>query len=598
MYESYFSLKELPFNQVSSTHFFFASSNYREVLSTLQMAIRTGEGFVKIIGKAGTGKTILCRKFVTQLNDHCVVAHITCPCTDSLQLLLTLAGEFSIPVQDETDEHQLIVLLTKQFLRYLNAKKRVVLCFDEAQAISRECLKTLYLLTHFKAKNKKRPQVILFGQPELNAQLAHPSMRRLQQRIVFQCQLNGLRQNEIIPYLHHRLQVAGYRGRQIFSHSAICWMYRLSGGIPRMVNYIAHQSLLFVLREGVHEVLPKHVKQSAPDSEAMQDSWLEGVRECFFPSLQHSAWLFAPFVLLLTAGSIWLFTGLSTGTNAAMIPHKSNAVIPVAVSDGFMALNSQMIPLAARSHVQHVSPLIERTQGQGAAPKTRVASDRINKPSLNSLRFPPARKPIRQVDSVSNNAYSQQRDENRFEKVSALIRNGNHALALEECFKILNANAKHDEARLALTKLLLKEGRLDEAESILIEGIQISLGQVMFAKTLAQIQLQRGDIDVALNTLQYSLPKAIGQADYHALLASLLQRQLRHGEAIKHYQTAVSLVPGKGQWLLALGISLQQKGYFSEAREMFVRAKKSQALGGDLLALVDRRIAQVQPVNN
>lgn len=571
MYESHLKLNELPFNQVDNTRYFFPSNNHREVLSTLHIAVKTGEGFVKVVGDAGMGKTILCRKFITQLEEDCIAVYITQPCENPFQLLVTLAGEFAIPMQDETDEHQLTALLTKQFIEYLNAGKRIILCFDNAHYISPACFETLRLLTNFGAKNKKQPQVFLFGQPVLDAVLIHPSLARLQQQIVFQCRVEGLQKNEILPYLYHRLQSAGYRGKQIFNQQIIHWVHQLSGGIPHSINHIAHQALLFALRDGASQVLLKHVKQTMPQSVAAQSQWFDKLRELFLPVVQFKAWLYAPLILLLTGG-VWLSAGLSTGTTAAMIQPD----IRVASLQAASAIEK------STSASDGTGMLLSETKnGQRFAATQPQASVKYAGNASNSFQFVPARKPARSVDT-------QQWAEQEFKSAQALIQSGHSAMALEKCYTILDKTAQHDKTRLMLAGLLLKKGQHSAAESLLIEGIQLSLGQAEFAMQLSQLQQKRGDIDVALNTLQYSLPKAVGQADYYAQLGSLLQSQSRHAEAIKHYQTAVALSPENGQWLFALGISLQQEGFASEARTMFQRAQHSQDANKALLARADR----------
>ncbi len=589
MYESYFSLRELPFNQALNTRFFFPSANHKEVLSTLHIAVRTGEGFVKVTGETGTGKTMLCHKFIAQLDDDCTVVYISHPCENPFQLLITLAGELAIPVQDRTNEPQLIALLTKLFLEYLNANKRIILCFDDAQNISRECLETLRLITNFGVKNERRPQVFLFGQPLFDMVLMHPSMQRVQQQIVLRCQLKGLRKREIASYLHHRLEIAGYRGKRIFSQTMNRWIYRHSRGVPQMVNDIAHQSLLFVLREGSSEVLLRHIARSLPKSKDTAYGRFQAViSEIFIPLLQFRAWLYAPFVLLLT-GSIWITVGLSSGTIAAIVQPNIGTGVSLEAPSNLTAHPSETVLLAPLNHTYPVLSAISDDYDM---------TSKIGKPLgyvqqfQSSTPFIPARKPVRQNNLIAKDDNLKYWAEREFKKVAVLVKNGHFTLAKKQCIKILDVYAHHDGARLTLTKLLIKASELSEAESILIEGIQLRLGHAKFAKILSQIQLQRGDIEVAVNTLQYSLPKAIGQADYHAHLGLLLQRQLRHSEAIKHFQTAVNLSPEAVQWLFAMGVSLQHEGFDIEAHQMFMRAQKSQDLDTDVLAFIDRGIEQ------
>jgi MSHA biogenesis protein MshM len=142
-----------------------------------------------------------------------------------------------------------------------------VVCIDEAQAMPLETLESLRLLSNLETEKRKLLQIILFGQPELDGKLAEPAVRQLLQRIAFNYRLSGLSRQEVENYLAHRLRVAGYRGERVFGPRAVRCLHRASRGTPRLLNILAHKSLLAVFGEGRHAVRAAHVRQAAADTE-------------------------------------------------------------------------------------------------------------------------------------------------------------------------------------------------------------------------------------------------------------------------------------------------------------------------------------------
>ncbi len=288
MYESHFGLNECPFRLTPDTSFFLGCTHYQEALNTLLVAVNGGEGFVKITGEVGSGKTMLCQKFIATLDKSFIVVNISHPSLDSYHLLEAIAEGLDIPIEADMGQTQLLRLLTKTLFYDSSLHGHIVVCLDEAQAISMECLETLRLLTNLQTKKCRILQVVLFGQPELDENLAAKSMRQLRQRITFQYNLEGLLEDEVERYLDHRLKTAGFKGERLFSKAAAQQLYRRSGGIPRLVNILAHKSLLLVYGEGTSEVLPRHVNQAAADTQEAKhgrfDKWANKLSSIFrFP---------------------------------------------------------------------------------------------------------------------------------------------------------------------------------------------------------------------------------------------------------------------------------------------------------------------------
>ena len=295
MYLAHFGLREPPFSLTPDTSFFFACTNYQEGLNTLLVAARTGEGFIKIVGEVGNGKTLLCRKLLATLSSdretttaigtqdggvsgrHAakfITAYIPNPYLEPRSLLLALADEFRIDIDSSCDQHQLLKVLTHTLLDFARDGKRVLVCLDEAQAMPLESLEVLRLLTNLETEKRKLMQVVLFGQPELDERLKQNSVRQLRQRISFQYVLNGLHRDEMDRYLRHRLAVAGFKGETLFSSGAVNLLHRVTRGTPRLANIIAHKAMLLTYAEGRQQVQTNHIRNAAADTPESHRDWV------------------------------------------------------------------------------------------------------------------------------------------------------------------------------------------------------------------------------------------------------------------------------------------------------------------------------------
>jgi MSHA biogenesis protein MshM len=293
MYLEHFGLKELPFGLTPDTSFFFACSSYQEALNTLLVAARNGEGFIKIVGEVGNGKTMLCRKFLATLGQGgartaigtqdgaaqvgdapFVTAYLPNPYLEPNSLLRALADEFRIPFDAQTDQHSLLKAITQALLNFAAEGRRVLVCLDEAQAMPLETLEVLRLLTNLETEKRKLMQVVLFGQPELDERLKANSVRQLRQRISFQYQLKGLKRDELDRYLRHRMRIAGCSAETLFGQKAVDDLFRVSRGTPRLVNIMAHKALLLAYGEGRRQVLAHHIHAAAEDTPEARRDWL------------------------------------------------------------------------------------------------------------------------------------------------------------------------------------------------------------------------------------------------------------------------------------------------------------------------------------
>ena len=269
-YVRHFGLREPPFGITPDTSFFFACKSTQEALNTLLVAMSNSEGFIKITGEVGTGKTLLCRKFLSTLDSGWVSAYIPNPTLEPRGLLIALAEELGLTVDMSADQHRLLKSVTKCLLDLARLRRRVVLCMDECQAMPIETLEAVRLLTNLETEKRKLLHVVLFGQPELDRKLRDKSIRQLLQRIGFQYNLSGLAENEVGAYIAHRLAVAGYSRATLFSEGAVKALRRGSRGVPRLVNILAHKSLLLVFGEGGGRVERSHVDAAVKDTPAAE----------------------------------------------------------------------------------------------------------------------------------------------------------------------------------------------------------------------------------------------------------------------------------------------------------------------------------------
>ncbi|AZP11497.1 ExeA family protein [Undibacterium parvum] len=269
MYKAHFRIRELPFSITPDTGYFFSFRSYQEALNTLLVAARNGEGFIKITGEVGTGKTLLCRKFMSLLDTDFVTAYIPNPLLEARSLMLALADELGIQEDRQLDQHQLIKAINLKLLHIARTGKRTLLCIDEAQALPLETLEALRLLSNLETEKRKLLQIVLFAQPELDRKLAQKEIRQLTQRISFHYQLQTLSSQEIKIYINHRLRVAGYQGPALFSTAALFVLSRCSGGVPRMLNILAHKAMMLSFGEGRQAVTARHILLAAKDTFAL-----------------------------------------------------------------------------------------------------------------------------------------------------------------------------------------------------------------------------------------------------------------------------------------------------------------------------------------
>ena len=293
MYLAHFALQQLPFGLTPNTGFYVGLNGHQQAMEVLQTALGHGEGFIKVTGEVGTGKTLLCRKLLNEAPAHWSLAYIPDPNLDPQQLRWALALELGLKQSDNIDQQQLAHLLQRQLLLLAGAGRQVVLLVDEAQALPDETLEALRLITNLETEQHKLVQVVLFGQPELDKRLAQPKFRQLRQRISFSYQLPQLQRGEVEAYLQQRLLFAGSQ-QMLFSKLALWLLSHYSRGIPRLINVLAHKALLLSYGAGLSRAGWWQIYQAAVDTEDVQQpsrGWLTTAAIVAVLSLLLSLWL-------------------------------------------------------------------------------------------------------------------------------------------------------------------------------------------------------------------------------------------------------------------------------------------------------------------
>lgn len=257
----------MPFTLTPNTEFLCALEPHHEAMQVLTTAIDMGEGFIKVTGEVGTGKTLLCRKLLNQLEPDYIVAYLPNSYLSPEELRWAIAVELGMDVDKALDQQALTQLINHYLLDLQEDNERVVLLIDEAQCLSWETLEALRLFTNLETESEKLIQVVLFGQPELDEKLANNKVRQLRQRISFSYKLRSMTAAEVIYYINHRLQVAGFNQPPLFSNNMGLKIARASRGIPRLVNILCHKVLLQAYGEGLNQITTRHIQLAIKDTE-------------------------------------------------------------------------------------------------------------------------------------------------------------------------------------------------------------------------------------------------------------------------------------------------------------------------------------------
>ncbi|HEY7886619.1 MAG TPA: AAA family ATPase [Steroidobacteraceae bacterium] len=266
MYLAFFGLNEKPFSITPDPRYLYLSERHAEAMAHLLYGINEAGGFVQLTGEVGTGKTTIVRSLLAQAPKNAEIALILNPKMTAPEFLLTICEELGIGVPDSATQSlkDLVDILSQYLLRAHAGGRRVVLVVDEAQNLAPEVLEQVRLLTNLETNTKKLLQIILIGQEELRELLARNELRQLAQRITGRYHLSPLSVEETTAYVRHRLRVAGATA-DIFNRFALEEIYRLSSGVPRVINVICDRALLGGYSQDRHRITGPLVRNAASE---------------------------------------------------------------------------------------------------------------------------------------------------------------------------------------------------------------------------------------------------------------------------------------------------------------------------------------------
>lgn len=299
MYESHFGFQKRPFSLSPDTGLFVNLPDHERCFQLLIHVLDSGEGFLKVVGDVGTGKTILCRKLLryleTEKPDQFHSVYIPNPMLSPVGLYRAVGQELGLSFERQRDNDMLLHHITEQILALSESRKGVVIVVDEAQSLPAETLEALRLITNLETEDRKLVQIILFGQTELDRLLSEDRFRQLRQRITFSHYLQPLSRHDIRQYLEYRLNQSGYNGPPLFSDKAVNRLFSASDGVPRMINVLAHKALMAAFADHSLQVNNQHVQRAASDGTIPVHSSRSGL------------WLLITATAVFSAALAWRF---------------------------------------------------------------------------------------------------------------------------------------------------------------------------------------------------------------------------------------------------------------------------------------------------
>jgi len=267
MYYESFGLKNPPFRITPDTHLFYSGGHRGATLDALEYAVLNGEGITKVVGEVGSGKTMLLRMLATRLATVVQLVYLPNPKIAPENILHALAFEMGLNIVAESGRLQVMSVLHEYLLEKHSENRPVIVLIEEAQSIPLETLEEIRLLSNLETQQHKLLQIVLFGQPELDVNLAAPHVRQIKERITNSFHLSPLKRRDINDYLMFRLGLSGYNGSNVFTPVAVRMLAYFSKGLMRRINILADKAMLAAFAKNTRNVSVRHVWAAAKDSE-------------------------------------------------------------------------------------------------------------------------------------------------------------------------------------------------------------------------------------------------------------------------------------------------------------------------------------------
>ena len=264
MYLEYFGLKAQPFRLTPDSGFLFMSEPHVRAKAYMDYTVWNREGFVVITGEIGCGKTTLIQKLLSELDENVIVAKVFQTQLDEVEFLQAVLVEFGLnPFNAKKVEllDMLNTFLIEQFLR----TKQIVLIVDDAHNLSMKVLQEICLLAGLETRKEKIMHVILVGQPQLNEILDNPEMDQLMQRVKLRYHIRALSEQELSPYIRHRLSIVGAKDRVLFPPETLPLIYKYAGGVPRLINTLCDTVLTCTYADNLPKITAEVVEVAAKE---------------------------------------------------------------------------------------------------------------------------------------------------------------------------------------------------------------------------------------------------------------------------------------------------------------------------------------------
>jgi len=244
MYETFYGLKEKPFNLNPDPDFLYMSRVHEMACIHLEYAIMENKGFVIITGEIGSGKTTLINYLLRKIPEDIEIGIINNTLVKPSEFLRMICKEYELPVES-ADKTTLLTHLHTFLLEQFSRGRRVILIVDEAQNLPDVTIEEIRLLSNLESEKHHLIQIILVGQPQLKEKLQQKSLEQFVQRVTVHCHLDALDKAEVADYVRHRLQVAGAAEQNLFTDDALRAVYKYSLGIPRLINILCDTALVY-----------------------------------------------------------------------------------------------------------------------------------------------------------------------------------------------------------------------------------------------------------------------------------------------------------------------------------------------------------------
>ena len=406
VYQDFFGFSEKPFDLTPDPKYLYLSPKHKEVLAHLVYGLQENNGFLKIIGEVGTGKTIICRSFLKELHADFSIAYVFNPCINELELLQTINAELGLPSEYESRK-KLMDTLNTFLLEERKKGNRVVVIIDEAQDLQPMVLEQLRLLSNLETETEKLIQIVLIGQPELDKVLSQVELRQLRQRITISWELLPLNLEETRGYIQHRLNVALGKGKVQFQRPAVDLIYRYAHGIPRMINVVTDRSLLIAYTMNSKKITAKVVRLAVKDigGLTMSTSWTDTIWKTLVPAVTCIG------LLLFTVTHFFL-------PYLKSAPEKEKNIKELIQKDSVP--DAEPGKLVAKNSVDKGS--VSTDTAPGAAANSKIVLPDLDEPSMEVRRIP-STDPliISQPEKLVTYLSSLSLDESRIESIQWIL---------------------------------------------------------------------------------------------------------------------------------------------------------------------------------